>query len=245
MKTFYTFISEMAAPREEHRQKIWYHGCTEKAIKGILETKVLKPGNTTDVKSLKMYTPQYNRVYLTPTIEFAMVYSFGGNLSNSKPNSKEAYICVVDGKSLSDIEPDEDIIADLMIYLKYDYKSKRIHIDKENLAKSVADGTLTDEEAKFVIYILDTIIYAAPKKMLELAASGDYGHATRVAKNVIKKFSDEMKIDIINKTAGHKSIAVEGEIPISEIWQLDITKYTEIKNNPERFKEYSKQIYGD
>lgn len=105
-------ILEMAEPKEYHRSKEWYHGTSD--ISGILRDGYIIPGNLDDVKSLKMFTPLYNRSYVTSNIEYALVYAFGGHLSNKTPYNKTAYICVISGNNLGDIEPDEDLIAEII-----------------------------------------------------------------------------------------------------------------------------------
>lgn len=242
MKIFRSFLDEMAAPTQEHREKLWYHGCSGKNIQEILSTKVLKPGNTADIKSLKMYTPLYNRVYLTPMIKFALVYAFGGHLSNETPRNQDSYLCVVKGQNLNDIVPDEDIIADIMHLITYDRTKQSAIISQDYLERQAKEKNWSTQEIDFIKSLLRYIIFNMTPTQQINAVRMDYGHGTKIGKQLIKKMSNEMKIDIINKTVGHKSIAVEGEIPIYEIWKLNTKDYSRIKEQPSEFKKYAQQL---
>lgn len=235
MISYSDFILEMATPSPEHRTIEWYHGT--KDITGILETKTIKPGNTTDVKSLKTFTPQFNRSYLTADIDFALVYAFGGHLSNSTPYNKQAYICVISGNDLADINPDEDIIADLaQQYFRFDRKTYSFQF-REALEKEKSDDSKHSQELfEILSYMQRNISYDAFIKI-----NNDWGYGTRIGKFLIKKMPDYMKHKLIN-LKHTRAIANEGEAPVSEIWQLDISKYAEIKADSSNFRNYAKRI---
>ncbi len=202
------------------KSKDWYHGT--KNVDKILETMTLVPGNLHDVKSLKMFTPQYNRTYLTQSIEYALIYAFGCNLSCRKPINDTAYICVIDGNDLNDINPDEDIIADLI---------QRCFTSSNSIRKDISSI-----EIDFVDYIKRNIT----SKQLSLAMD-DYGHGTKVGKTLIKNMSDDMKIKLINYSVD-KKLATLGGVNVKEIWKLDVDKYDDIKKDVINFKNYAIRI---
>lgn len=229
-------LQEMAEPSPLHREKEWYHGT--KDISGILQTKTIKPGNITDVKSLKTFTPQYNRSYLTGDILFALVYAFGGHLSNENPRNEHAYICVIKGSDLADINPDEDIIADLaQNYFRYN-REKRSYDFEESLKKE--KDTIQDDQYHMLYnllsYLRNNISQDAFRKI-----DNDWGYGTRIGKFLIKKMPDVIKHKFID-FAKTNAIANLGEVPVSEIWKLDVSKYNEIKSDPKNFRKYSKRI---
>ena len=114
------YITEMAMPRDLDLKKTYYHGTdSEKAAKGILRKGISPPDLTTRKGLLR---PVEGKVYITTNLEYATIYAIGANMVGSDTdhifwNKKEptAYIFVIYGKQLKDIQPDEDSIGE-MIY---------------------------------------------------------------------------------------------------------------------------------
>lgn len=113
------YIREMAMPRELDLKKIYYHGTdSDKAAQGILKKGISPPDLTTRKGYLR---PVEGKVYITTNLEYATIYAIGGNMIGSDhilsgwDKDPTAYIFVIDGKQLKDIQPDEDSIGE-MIY---------------------------------------------------------------------------------------------------------------------------------
>jgi len=152
--------------------------------------------------------------------------------------NKEMYICIIKGLDLKDINPDEDILVDFIHeYFSYnrDYKQWDYY---NRLKKEFDDKKINEEEFKKLNDLLYWIKCNSTQIQLS-NASEDYGKGTILAKKLVNKMSNDMKYKFM--TIG-SNIANLGEIPVSEIWQLDIDKYTEIKNDPKNFKKYAKRI---
>ena len=107
---FDDFILEMAKPNENITNKTWYHGTNEKA--GILleKDRFLRPSTIVNNKTRKFLAPIHDRVYLTNKLYHAVDYAILRSESNEHP-----YLVEVDGKDLTDVLPDEDTIADLLV----------------------------------------------------------------------------------------------------------------------------------
>ena len=118
-------------------RKVYYHGTPpEKAGKAILRTGIEPPDLTTRGGA---YRPVEGKVYLTPHLAYAILYTFGGQIaekfmwaaSNQKfvedsgyvqsefpkhmwGGSEWGYLFVVPGKALTEIHPDEDSIGEMI-----------------------------------------------------------------------------------------------------------------------------------
>ena len=176
-------LKEFAMPTSELRSKLWYHGTREELAYKILEDKALK----IDPTPRKAYmAPQKNRIYLTNNLEDGIGYAFfrnGSHLSYpNAPNDGYAYLVVVNGNDLKDVNPDEDIIADLY------YSSLPEFSWIKPLCKRV-DPKLSHK--------YDTI--------------GDYRFGTALGKKVVEWLTDEQKIQLINhgcKLAGSGDLPI-------------------------------------
>jgi len=182
-------LMETPPPLEIHKNKVYYHGTRNKEI---LKSEYINPGNLHDEKSTKMFTPMYNRSYLTTDIEYALTYAYGGLFSGLGGNSADSFfnyflnnknesplICVVNGSDLTDIEPDEDIIASL-IQNKFNYKGD-----------VKTDLTLSDDEITITHFIKYNVNLSTLRKAMD-----DYGWGTKVGKSLLKKNEYRIKIYI-------------------------------------------------
>lgn len=205
--------------------KLYYHGTSEKEALQIIQDGFLKPRQDLSPKSKKQLAPQYNKVYLTSDLKEGIGYAFFRNNSHliydypSEKINNFAYLVIVDGKNLVDVEPDEDIIADGIESYLYSKDEK--------------------EKEKFRwIYYLAT--RTAPKTLKKLEWHGDYHYATQLGKILIKYLTPEQKVSLINTG---KKLAHEGNVPIKEVWKIPIAKKIEIRKDINNFKKYSERIF--
>lgn len=119
MISFKTYITEMAPPREQDIVKEYYHGTdNEKAIQSIIKNGIQPPDLSTRKGFLK---PREGKIYITPTLNYAIIYMLGANIVGDKywdldfiMSERYGYLCVIDGKDLKDIQPDEDSIGEMI-----------------------------------------------------------------------------------------------------------------------------------
>lgn len=118
----FNYYLEMAATRTIDKDKTYYHGFglkgnLESIIKDGLKAPELKPGRGNAL------TPVRGKVYITPELKYAIIYCIGGDMLGIKLRDSEiektpkGYLCIISGKKLLDIQPDEDSIGE-MIYKK-------------------------------------------------------------------------------------------------------------------------------
>lgn len=227
MEQYLNYLSESPPPTEEHKNTVWYHGTRNAQV---INDMILKPGNLHDEKSLKSFTPQYNRTYLTKDIEYALTYAYGGNFKHNSPETflkgfkeknTKPYVCVVYGNQLKDIEPDEDIIATFVQRIFYREEKRK---------------DLTDIENRIAHYIQ----WNTNRSTL-LKAIDDYGWGTKVGKTLLKKMPTDLKYDLI-KWGNH--IAEHGEVTIDEVWEMtmNVEEIKQLQSDPFSFKKYGKRI---
>lgn len=145
---FQKYIYEMAMPRELDLKKTYYHGTsTQRAAKGIMSKGISPNEILTQDQAKGFLKPVQGKVYITTNIRYALIYALGGDVigSDYKMSSWEdepnGYVFIIDGRSLKDIQPDEDSIGE-MIYKKepewlYNYAKYEL---TDNQFKKVMDG---------------------------------------------------------------------------------------------------------
>lgn len=192
-KQFY--LNEMAKPKDDHKV-LWYHGTNEKSVNEIKKDGYLIPRKDVTEKTKSYMAPMFNKVYMTKDIEEAIKYGlFRSRIYLGRENKENfGYLVIVDGNDFEDIDPDEDIIADLIP--KYIDKEKNLWLRNLAMAK-------------------------APKLLDKYDKSGDYQYGTKLGKTLIKYLSDEQKYKLIEQ--GNK-IAHTGKIQVKEIWKINSKK---------------------
>lgn len=192
MVSFKTYITEMSLPREQDIVKEYYHGTyNEKAIQSIIKNGIQPPALCTVKRNL---TPREGKVYITPTLKYAVIYCIGGDMIGNiiddyqlETWGRYGYLCVIDGKDLHDIQPDEDSIGE-MIYKK--------------------SPNWIYEKAKH--WLAPSIM----KKVME----GEYSYWAKAGKVLVTKLSDYEILQLIDAGA---HIAHHGAIRPSQIWKFD------------------------
>lgn len=213
MWNFRSFI-EMAAPRSVDFQKTYYHGTdSEEAAKAILQNGIQPPDLS--IRKNSMLRPIQGKVYLTPNIQYAIIYGLGGDMAGSDyperywhSKSQYGYVFQISGSELKDIYPDEDSIGEF--------------VGKGNIP------WLTDLAARNV----------APSR-LQKAKFGEYAYWAAIGKQLMPKLTDWMKLDLIDKGA---HIAHHGAIVPVHAWRIDKTKTKELNKDGSNFFAISDKI---
>lgn len=202
---------EMAAPLQKHTGGVFYHGTrNEEAAKGI-QSKGLLPDQVVSKGFLK---PVEGKVYITPSIRYALIYALGGDVAGSASykyrsgDGRFGYVFVVPGSELKDIQPDEDSIGEMVHYNKIAWLT--------NLAKS-----------KLTSNIL--------KKVME----GGYMYWSKAGKRLVSLMSDGQKLNLIEAGA---HIAHTGALKPSEVWQVDRERTPEFSRDGSNFFEVATRI---
>lgn len=204
-KSFY--LDEMAKPTDEHRG-LWYHGTNKDGYEGIKTEGYLIPRKDVTEKTRKAMSPVHNKVYMTSDVGEAINYAFFRSKPEELPDGiknygtpiKFGYLVIIDGKELNDLDPDEDILADLIPKYVKEYNNSWLR----NLA-----------------------LTKAPKALDKYDRHGDYAYGTALGKLLIKYLTDEQKYELIRYG---KKIAHTGQVKVKEIWKLSQEKYRQQYN---------------
>lgn len=204
----------MAMATENMKKNLWYHGTSEENALKIIKDGYIKPSEAVTKKTRGYMSPQFNKVYMTLSLEEGIGYAFFRNgkslkykeIGKNNPE-KYAYLIIVDGKNINDLNPDEDIIAD--------------NIDNLDWLKVMAKNYAPNEYKKYM-------------------SMGDYAYGTKIGKKLMNYLSDKQKIELIElgKKAAH-----DGKIDIKEVWKIDMNERAAINKNINDWKKYSHQIF--
>jgi hypothetical protein len=212
MKTFKQFVFEMATPSDAIKSKTYYHGTSSRAAAlGIAEHGILPPEAPKKSGDL---TPVAGKVYITPHIHYAQIYSLGGDIagSNCKMSHHQhedyGYVFSVHGSKLKDVQPDEDSVGEMVnngspIWLQH---MARNHLHPTTF-KKIKDG----EYSKF--------------------ASG--------GKQLVRKMTDTQKSDIINAGA---HVAHTGSLKPDSVYRIHKDKIPLLKRDGSNFFDHAEKI---
>lgn len=208
--TFKDYINEMAMPSSKQKGAFWYHGTSKEYIDKIIKDKALKPSEAVTKSTRRLMAPAFGKVYLAGNADEAIGYAYFRS-----PVNTPVYLVVVDGKALKDIQPDEDVIADLL---------------------------QTEDTIKGFEWLDRLAKYIDPKLYAKFHSMGDYAYSVSLAKKVVKQLSDNQKIELINQ--GMK-IAHSGEIEISEVWELPPNNRRDgnVNVTGENYTQLGKRLY--
>ncbi len=141
------YFIEMAMPRNIDKAKKYFHGTSNDNAAGGILSKGIKPPDLT-LKKTTQLTPVKGKVYITPDIKYALIYAIGANMVGDKlperwiiPGEEYAWIFVISGFQLKDIQPDEDSIGEMISnkepYWLYHFASRNL---TTNQFRKVMDG---------------------------------------------------------------------------------------------------------
>lgn len=215
MKSFKTFIIEMAEPREIDKSKIYYHGTsTYSNIESIIKTGINPP----DLSNRKGYLrPVEGKVYITSSLNYAVIYALGGNVighewydKDFKRNEKYGYLCVINGNELNGkIQPDED-----------------------DIGKLIYDNTAP----YWLISLMNKYI---ARSSIQRVKDGEYNYFAKVGKVLLNKMTPTQKIELIDYGT---SIAHTGSLYPSEIWKIDKLQSINLLKDCSNFFELAERI---
>lgn len=234
MKSFKSFIAEMAPPSSSHRNKTYFHGTSKiKYINGILDNGIQPPDLSTRDKNY--LTPVEGKVYITENLRYAVIYALGGvyigHQYTSRDYAKEpfGFVCVIDGQDLKDLDPDEDVVGKFVYEEKFDWLNE------------LADEVLRGETYEYTAYDAedDDIQWEESMSLSDAVRDGEYDAFAHAGKIIIPHLTDEEKLALIDAGA---HIAHHGAINPVEIWKIDKKQSTNLVEDCSNFWELAERI---
>ena len=227
MKTFEQYL-EMATPRSKDVDKKYYHGTNKvKDINDIIKNGIRPPDLTLRAKN--KLTPRQGKVYITPDFVTAQIYAIGADMAGHDWVDKNAieegrqfgYICIIDGKDLVDIEPDEDSIGHY-IYRLLNKKPTELSLKEQHFLHNNVEYKLTPRQKKLV-------------------KEGEYEEFAHVGKKIIQSMNIDDKFAVIDFPE-ESHIAHSGPTHPKEIWKFDLTETKNLKRDGSNFFKIAKRI---
>lgn len=224
MITFKQFLSEMAAPRDADRAKVYYHGTrSEAAAKSIL-SKGIDPGDIAAPEKHKVtkgpnLVPVKGKVYITPSLQYAQIYAIGGDMAGHdwKPDEDFGYVFEIKGSDLRDIQPDEDSVG-------------------EYICNAARELKRQEPWMRRLVYKSQELLTELQwKKLLQ----GDYTIWAHCGKKLLPHMSDEDKHRMIDLGA---HVAHDGNLMPAAAYKIDLTKIKDLKRDGSNFFDHAEKI---
>ena len=218
-------------PRKIDFAKTYYHGTdNDKAAKKILKKGIQPP----EVVYQTLMSPVKGKVYLTPDLEYALIYSIRANMigrelpsSFIKPGTEYAYLFVIKGKELKDIQPDEDSIGE-MIYKLAGYRTP----------SKLGGGTYIESDTDFK-WLWNMAKKELTPRQFEKVIDGEAAYWAAAGKKLVKKMTNDQKWQLID--AG-SHIAHTGSLKIKEAWKMHKNDNVKLKKDGSNFFKVAKRI---
>jgi len=214
----------LAEPRDVDIAKTYYHGTNKadnaEAIlrEGIKAPEIIGRGG-------KM-APVKGRVYLTSDIRYAILYTLGANAIGTDFNfldERYGYLFVIDGKKLTDIQPDEDSVGELLYDVlnntPLQYSSE--DMGKVNWLKWIAKDRLT------------------PLQYDNAKQYKNFGDLSAAGKKLLKYMSDEQKLQLIDLGA---HISNDSVLFPDQAWEFDKNLNPQLNQDVSNFFELAERI---
>ena len=231
-------LFEMAIPRESDRAKIYYHGTdTEEKAKSIM-AHGLDPAKTLikyEKNPKSNFAPQEGSVYITPHLDYAMIYAIGGNMAGHDCTrdipryGQFAFVFEISGRDLVDITPDEDSIGEFLCrywstsdYYKNKYPEFFEKDAKLNVMRRVANlalQKLTEPQRRRI-------------------KDGESEYWAKGGKRSLPYLSDDLKFGLIELGA---HIAHKGPIKVTKCFKFDRADVIKMKKDGSNFFDYTKE----
>lgn len=212
-------IDELAMPTTTQSGQHFYHATSsEEAGKKILADGFIKVADARRGHA----APRAGYAYISPSLKDAAIYALGGVFMGHEPSMKDyrgrsdkyGYIFEVLGTDLVDVDPDEDLVGD-MVSMAY-----------------------RDPTYSFSGWLMDLANQYASPNSLDKAINGEVIHQARVGKQLLKHMTDEQKHELMAYVpTKHEqfpptvTLAHKGELPITRAWRLDRSRSKEINSD--------------
>ena len=202
-------LVEDAAMPMEMEDAVYYHAtAVTKYGEAILTGGTIKASNPEGRKT--QTAPVVGRTYVSKDLWIVTVYSLGGVLISDDPwtgdfNNPElgryGYIFEVPASRLSDVQPDEDQIGEL--------------IWKDSIKK-----------AKAPFWLLQLFVAVVSPGRRAKVLDGEISYWASVGKQLLRRMSDDHKTEILRLVS---NVANKGELKWTRAWRLDKAKSKDVK----------------
>lgn len=239
-------LSEMVAITDQLRQKTFYHGTAhDDRGRSILEQGI-RPGNM-KAHSRGQMTPVAGRSYLTPSLQYGVIYCIGGNMLGCSEDSVKYLIdragrygwlfCIPGTELVNDLQPDEDSVGEAVMLVHQILKND-VHFDRYHGDNPLAQNLKTADRGA-----LDRFQYCAKSWMTpqqyKNAIDGFVAAQASGGKRMLNKMDDPMKRWLMNNGA---HAAYTGVIQPTQAWRFDKTLTSQLIKDGSNFFDLAERI---
>lgn len=184
-----------------HKGERWFHATDQDAAgRSILASGMILASQP---KGKGMMAPRAGFAYMSRSLSTASIYALGGVMMGTEydekywRNGRYGWIFEVDTSGPIDVEPDEDEVGEI-------------------LSRYLEKGVLDWQGIGYWLVQLARE-HVAPSR-LRAVEGGEYAYFASVGKQLLRKMTDEQKLDIM---ALSKNLAVRGGTKFIRAWRLD------------------------
>lgn len=235
-------ISEMAAPNEAMRAVPYYHGTDKTGSAMMIVQQGLKGA---EIQGRANQSPLKDKVYLTDDLHYAVIYALGGVLMGHDMTRDDVatepygYVFVVDGKSIGDVQPDEDSVGEAVSYAFRAMKGQTDLSWATGFPMRIPRAVIADKNVASLLSTIATRVCNA--KILNRAVDGEASYQSRIGKQMVGHLPDWLKIWLLQNGA---HVAHHGPIMPSGCWRIDKRRSKEIAKDASNFFNIAEKWWG-
>jgi hypothetical protein len=236
-----------AAPTPEIQSKFYFHGTPDTRSADA----IMKDGlQGRDRQGRVHLAPVSGMVYLTPHIDYAIIYALGGNFQSQMLEKKDfadpyGYVFVLEGRDLVDVQPDEDSVGEwlsshsepILVPWKRPDNTIAMNGEKPYMRTSgyVCKAAMGSPDYRIWQFIRDNMTDG----QFEKAMDGEVSAQAAGGKRALKKMPDWMKIHLINAGA---HVAHNGSIKPSQCWRILKADKMKLRKDGSNFLSVAERI---
>jgi hypothetical protein len=211
-------LAVAAAPTDEILSRAYYHGTTKAEnarkifVDGIQSQTIENPR--------RMMAPVPGHVYITPHLEYGLIYALGANMIGSEIKTdmisrwgEYGYLFEIVGSDLLDVYPDEDSVGEFLSEVLRPTTYRKIH----------ADG---------LTWLRDLGNSCCSPKQLKAVKDGEVAEWARAGKKLVKQMQPWQALELVKRGA---HVAHRGNLKFKRCWRLDRSRNAELNEDGSNF----------
>jgi hypothetical protein len=219
---------------------IYYHGTPlEAAAKAIMKTGL----KGAEVQGRGMMAPVAGRVYMTPSLAYAIIYAIGGAYAGHEApesmiaKSRYGYVFVIDGNDLDTVEPDEDSIGEWLHNNGKRSDGGSSSFGNRRLGSIQYEPKFKHGDPLFRLW--HNVKNAMTPRQFELTMQAEYAAWAHGGKRALKVLSDNDKALLVAQ--GTHVHHASGIMP-SQCWKLDKKRTQDLAADGSNFFEIATRV---
>ncbi len=239
----------MAVPSEKVKARTYYHGTdSAQTAEKIIADQCLKAPEVVNLDARygqSFQRPQAGRIYLTPSLRYAVIYALGGSYAGQqmpewyfqKPGRTQyGYLFTVPGSSLEDIEPDEDQVGDIPNIARNALAGSPVSDYNDHPEIQTTLATDPDHARRISHNVGRHFTPTMDKKSRE----GISAWHSKAGKRAVKHMSPSERVQVAE--LGTSIAAQQACIPFTQVWRIDKRRSAELKRDCSNFYEVAERV---